>query len=369
MSGFIFLSVAPFQSRYFQALLDGSDLSGEVVSFRKLPWPSLRGGLSMLRRINWGDILNEKCAERRLKHKYAGVLYRLLLRLELLLVALSIQTLLDTKRPVGVAVWNGSHRYCRLLMALAPGSTRRFFFENGLLPKTTTVDPLGVNYQNSLPRDPEFYKRRGMTVSSSSFVLAPRQSKRELGAPVGLPERFIFFPFQVDSDTQIRFFSPWIRDMRDLFALAERMSEACGLPVVFKEHPSSKHEYPDLHARASERLIFANSNSTEELIRQSLFVVTVNSTVGLESLLCAKPVMTLGQACYNIEGVVVQADSEQSAICLACNYPDWPLSEVVREGFIQYLNEEYCIPGSWQYPDQTHIKCVVARLTGARLTG
>lgn len=363
MSGFIFFSVAPFQGRYFQALLDGSDLSGEVISLRQLPWPTWRGVRSVLQRISWREILEEKCAERRLKRKYAGVLYRLLLRLELLLVALSIKTLLDTKSPAGVAVWNGSHRYCRLLMALAPSSTRRFFFENGLLPKTTTVDPLGVNYQNSLPRDTEFYRRRCIAVGGSSFVLAPRQSKRDLGAPVELPERFIFFPFQVDSDTQIRFFSPWIRDMRDLFALAERMVKACGLPAVFKEHPSSKHEYPDLHARVSERLIFANANSTEELIRQSLFVVTVNSTVGLESLLCAKPVMTLGQACYNIEGLVAQADSEQSAIRLARDYPDWSLDDAVREGFIQYLSDEYCIPGSWQQPDQEHIERVVARLS------
>jgi capsular polysaccharide export protein len=363
MSGFIFFSVAPFQGRYFQALLDGSDLSGEVISIRQLPWPTLRGGWSALQRISWREILEEKCAERRLKRKYAGVLYRLLLRLELLLVALSIKTLLDTKSPTGVAVWNGSHRYCRLLMALAPASTRRFFFENGLLPKTTTVDPLGVNFKNSLPHDPEFYRRRGIAVDGSSFVLAPRQSKRDLGAPVELPERFIFFPFQVDSDTQIRFFSSWVRDMRGFFALAERMTEACNLPVVFKEHPSSKHEYPDLHARASDRLIFANANGTEELIRRSLFVVTVNSTVGLESLLCAKPVMTLGQACYNIEGLVAHADSEQSAIRLACDYPDWSLDDTVREGFIQYLRDEYCIPGSWQQPDQEHIERVVARLS------
>jgi capsular polysaccharide export protein len=248
-------------------------------------------------------------------------------------------------------------------MALAPASTRRFFFENGLLPKTTTVDPLGVNFKNSLPHDPEFYRRRGIAVDGSSFVLAPRQSKRDLGAPVELPERFIFFPFQVDSDTQIRFFSSWVRDMRGFFALAERMTEACNLPVVFKEHPSSKHEYPDLHARASDRLIFANANGTEELIRRSLFVVTVNSTVGLESLLCAKPVMTLGQACYNIEGLVAHADSEQSAIRLACDYPDWSLDDTVREGFIQYLRDEYCIPGSWQQPDQEHIERVVARLS------
>lgn len=364
MSGYIFFSVAPFQGRYFQALLDGSDLSGEVVSFRRLPWPTWRGARLAMQRVNWREILEEKCAERRLKRKYAGVLYRLALRLELLLVALSIKTLLDAKRPAGVAVWNGSHRYCRLLMALAPASTRRFFFENGLLPRTTTVDPQGVNYHNSLPRDPEFYRRRGMAAGSSSFVLAPRQTKRNLGAPVELPERFIFFPFQVDSDTQIRFFSPWVRDMRDFFALGERMAQACGLPVVFKEHPSSKHEYPELHARASDRLIFANANSTEELIRESLFVVTVNSTVGLESLLCAKPVMTLGQACYNFEGLVAQADSEQSAIRLACDYPDWSLDEAVRDGFIQYLRDEYCIPGSWQQPDQEHIERVAARLIG-----
>lgn len=364
MNGFIFFSVAPFQSRYFQALLDDGDLSGEVISLRQLPWPLWREMRSTLRCINWREIVDEKCAERRLKRKYAGRFYRFGLYLELLLVALSIKALLEAKKPVGVAVWNGSHRYCRLLMALTPGATRRFFFENGLLPSTTTVDPLGVNYQSSLARDPEFYRCRGVVPGVSSFVLVPRQGRRDFGSSIELPERFIFFPFQVDSDTQIRFFSPWIRNMRDLFALAERMSEACGLPAVFKEHPSSKHEYPDLHAKANERLIFANANSTEELIRRSQFVVTVNSTVGLESLLYAKAVMTLGQACYNIEGVVVHADSERSAIRLACNFPDWPLSDATREGFIHYLHEEYCIPGSWQHPNQAHIDRVVARLTG-----
>ena len=364
MSGFLFFSVAPFQGRYFQTLVNEGGLPGEVVSLRQLPWPTLRGGAGVLRRVDWQTIVEEKCEERRLKRKYAGFLYRVLLRLELLLVALSIQALLDTRQPCGVAVWNGSHRYCRLLMALAPKSTKRFFFENGLLPRTTTVDPVGVNFQNSLPREPGFYLSRASADRSTAFVLTPRQSKRDTCARIALPERFIFFPFQVDSDTQIRFFSPWVKDMRELFALGERMARVCDLPVVFKEHPSSRHQYPDLHARANDRLIFANGNSTEELIRESLFVVTVNSTVGLESLLLGKRLMTLGLACYNIEGLVVHADSEQSALRLAREYRAWPLDERVRSGFIRYLSDEYCIPASWQQPDSEHVRRVVARLSG-----
>lgn len=367
MNGFLFFSVAPFQGRYFQRLLDDGGLAGEVVSLRQLQWPTGRGGLEVLRRIDWKSLVEEKCQERRVKNKYEGELYRFLLRLELLVVALRIKALLDSRKPCGVAVWNGSHRYCRMLVALLPASTKCYFFENGLLPNTTTVDPKGVNFHNSLPRTPDFYRKyaESETVDElAKFVLVPRKAKRQVGERVVLPEQFIFFPFQVDSDTQIRFFSPWIRDMREFFALGEAIAQASGLPVVFKEHPSSRQHFPDLHARANDRLIFANGNSTEELIEKSSFVVTVNSTVGLESLLLGKRLMTVGQACYNIEGLVAHARTEEQAIHLACEYQAWPIDERVRRGFIRYLNNEYCIPGSWRQPDRDHLLSVVARLTG-----
>jgi len=363
----LFLALARHQELYFQRLLDESTLTGRVVVPKSLPPPALRGLKAVLTRTDWQHLVTDKCQERQVKGKYEGVLYRLLLRLDILVMGLRLWALLERDCPAAIGVWNGANRYCQVLLGLLPAEVRPYFFENGLLPDTTTLDPHGVNYLNSMPRDAAFYREYAQQQSTGErykVTLIPRKARIAEQVAICLPERFVFIPFQDDRDTQVRLFSPWVRDMRGLFSLGERFANEFGLTVVFKEHPSSKHEYPDLHARANDHLIFANGNSTEELIRKSQFVVTVNSTVGLESLLCSKPVMTLGQACYNIEGLVVQASSENNAMRLVRDYPHWPLDESVREGFILYLKNEYCIPRSWQRPDQEHVRRVAARLSG-----
>lgn len=364
MTSVLFFSLAKHQSIYFQRLLDETELEGKVITPGKMPWPRPWQLPRIAKRIDWPHLIEEKCQERRVKRKYEGGLYRLLLCLELAWVALRVQALLDRERPTTLAMWNGSHRYCRLLLALLPASCRTFFFENGLLPGTTTLDPKGVNYHNSVPRDAAFYRdyRVPVEVAEKVVTLIPRKPRNNGLAPIKLPEQFVFIPFQDDRDTQVRLFSPWVSNMRELFALGERLVRDTGLTVVFKEHPSSRESYPELHERANQRLLFANGNSTQELIESSQFVVTLNSTVGLESLLLGKPVLTLGQAFFNIPGVVVHADSVDELIELSREFPSWALDESVRRNFLHYMAAEYCVQGSWQSADKDHLQRVAARM-------
>lgn len=370
MSKFLFFSLAKHQSQYFQLLLEQPELTGKVLTPGQLPWPNpLRWG-RIAGRIDWAQVVMEKCQERQVKRKYAGRFFRLLLRLELAWMALSLEKMLVLEQPEVVLMWNGSHRYCQLLRALLPAGSKTLFFENGLLPDTTTLDARGVNYRNSVPRDAAFYLSRQPAVESggeldaaeAAIRLIPRKPRQPGQAEVSLPERFIFIPFQDDRDTQVRLFSPWIADMRELFALGERLAEATGIEVVFKEHPSSREVYPDLHQRAGKGVRFANGNATQALIEASLFVVTLNSTVGIESLLLGKPVLTLGQAFFNIEGLVAHADSLDEALVLAKNFPQWGLDDRVRRQFFRYMTEEYCIPGSWQSANVQHLQAVSQRM-------
>lgn len=362
----LFISMAKHQGLYFNRLLNETDLQGKVVSAGQMPWPRTLRFSRLFSRIDWQGLIAEKCEERRIKNKNDGGLYRLLLRLELAWMALSAQALLDRERPDALVVWNGSHRYCKLLMALAPQHCRTFFVENGLLPDTTTVDPQGVNYLNSVPRDSDFYVNYPYTTTDfqPASVLIPRKPRVDGIPPVELPERYIFIPFQDDRDSQIRLFSPWIRNMVDLFDLGEYLAKETGLTVVFKEHPSSRETYPQLHERTSARLLFANGNATQQLIERSEFVITVNSTVGLESLLLGKPVMTLGQAFFNIDGLVVHADNPQQVVEWARSFPEWPLDGRLRHNFLHYLTERYCIKGGWKTADETHLLQVSNRIQG-----
>lgn len=367
MTTMLFISMAKHQGLYFNRLINETGLQGKVVTTPQMPWPRPWRIFSVLSRIDWQGLIEEKCEERQVKNKNSGGLYRLLLRLELVWMALRAQALLDRERPDALAVWNGAHRYCRLLMALAPPGCKTFFFENGLLPDTTTVDARGVNYLNSVPRDAAFYLNYPCPVleDQATPTLIPRKPRTSGPAPIELPEQFVFIPFQDDRDTQVRLFSPWVGNMREMFAQGERLARETGMTVVFKEHPSSRESYPELHARTHERLMFANGNSTQQLIEASQFVITLNSTVGLESLLLGKPVLTLGQAFFNIEGLVVHADSSDELIEQAKAFPNWPLDARVRQGFLHYMTHEYCIQGGWKHADVEQLERVANRMLSA----
>ena len=362
----VFLGLAKHQITYFNALLENSELTGTVVTPAALPCPSVTGLRQVLRRVEWKRLVREKCTERATKGRYHGVLYRLVLRAELLVVALRFGRLMRRERPDAVAMWNGGHRYCALLASMCEERVLRLYFENGLLPGTTTLDSQGVNYRNSVPRDPEFYRSYAERYPERlncvrSVALVPRDAKRQ-SKSVELPSSYIFIPFQDDWDTQIRLFSPWIRNMRELFAFAELVAQRSGTVVVLKEHPSSRVKYPDLVKRASSKVIFANGNSTQELIENADCVVTVNSTVGLESILLAKPVLVLGEAFYAVEGVAARAQSAEEALALLEKLPAWGLSEELRQAFISYLRDEYCLPGRWQDADAEHYLTVARRI-------
>ncbi|MBC9249153.1 capsular biosynthesis protein [Pseudomonas alcaligenes] len=364
MTNFLFFSLAKHQSLYFQRLLDETELDGKVVVPSRLPWPRPWQLSRIAKRIDWAALIEEKCQERRVKRKSEGTLYRLLLRLELAWMALRLHAMLEREQPAAVAMWNGCHRYCQLLVALLPAGCRTFFFENGLLPNTTTLDPRGVNYRNSVPRQAEFYRsyQAPAGATEAQLTLVPRKPRNTGVAPIVLPERFVFIPFQDDRDTQVRLFSPWVGDMRQLFALGERLAAETGLTVVFKEHPSSRESYPELHARSHERLLFANGNATQELIQASQFVITLNSTVGLESLLLGKPLLTLGQAFFNIPGLVMHADNAEELLELARAFPQWPLEPLIRDNFLRYMAADYCIQGGWQNAEPTQLQRVAARM-------
>lgn len=365
MSHFLFFSLAKHQSLYFQRLLDETELKGKVVVPGNMPWPRPWQLPRIVGRIDWAHLVEEKCQERRVKRKSEGLFYRLLLRLELAVMALRALALLERERPTALVMWNGSHRYCRLLRALLPAGCRTFFFENGLLPNTTTLDPKGVNFHNSVPREATFYRHYAASQSRASqdaIKLVPRKARNNGVAPIVLPARFVFIPFQDDRDTQVRLFSPWVGDMRELFALGERLAAETGFTVVFKEHPASRESYPELHQRCHERLLFANGNSTQQLIEASQFVITLNSTVGLESILLGKPVLTLGQAFFNVEGVVMHAESADELVRIANQFPDWPIDGILRQSFLDYLRHEYCVPGSWRDASSEHLQEVARRM-------
>jgi capsular polysaccharide export protein len=132
----------------------------------------------------------------------------------------------------------------------------------------------------------------------------------------GTGARFFLFPLQLPGDYQILRHSPG----GDLFGIVEATiaSFARHAPgdsrLLFKVHPidNGLSRWPQRIGDAaaahgvSDRVHIADGGDTDDLIRQSPGVVTVNSTVGLTALTFGRPVIALGAAIYDIEGLTAQ---------------------------------------------------------------
>lgn len=277
-----------------------------------------------------------------------------------------------------VAIWNGQKQpYLTMVKAAEFAQKRILYFENGLLPNTTTADYAGVNAWNSLPRNPDFYlnlKQLSEGDLPTQLVVRNPHKKREVtGQKLGsLPDKYIFIPFQVPADSQVVIHSPWVHSMEQMFHLIRdahlklRENKRTDIPhLVFKEHPSWPGNFEKLYD-LDECCLFANENNTQELIENAEAVITINSTVGLESLLLGKKVITLGNACYNIEHLVLHADNADELYECLSKLADWQVNEQLRQNYLNFMATVYCIPGGWENmlkaPEEEHINAMVERV-------
>ncbi|MGI2171031.1 capsular biosynthesis protein [Shewanella sp. MF05960] len=281
--------------------------------------------------------------------------------------------LLNEVKPECIVIWNGN-KLPNITVAMVAKSLgiKQFYYENGLLPGTSSLDPRGINFNASLSRDPSFYlnfdPQNLLEFSEPEIIPREDHKKRCAFDSTKIPERYIFAPFQVPHDTQIASFSPWIDSMEmfyDEVLKAVKSLNDPSLKVVFKEHPSWHKHYSHLYNKDS-IATFANGNKTCDLIQCAEAVVTINSTVGLEALLLSKSVLTLGQACYNIEGLVKNANNpEQLSENIKAVIQGWEPNLQLRSKFFKFIEHVYSIPGVWKHTEDKHIKAIEARFTGS----
>ncbi len=235
-------------------------------------------------------------------------------------------------------------------------SHRRVYIENGFFPNTLQIDPHGINAANSLPRKAEYY----LNLPNYELKDLPTQvqvRKQKVDYPViELPNDYIFLPFQIPSDQQIRVHSTWIKTMDDFMDLIiEFAAKYSDKNFVIKEHPSFKQSIIGKKP-LKKNILFANGNSTEELIKNARFIITLNSTVGIEALLFRKPVITLADACYNIDGLVRHASNSEELNQIILD-TDWFPDERLRIQFLGYIWNEYLFHGYFNnLPSDTLLK-------------
>jgi|GEM_PF-2315957 len=119
--------------------------------------------------------------------------------------------------------------------------------------------------------------------------------------------KYILCPFQVETDTQIILHSPWISCMSQLVnVMCEVVSclnaEGFKVRVLFKHHPMSNDSVRVSHPNAD---LIEDIPMSEAFRELRPLVVTINSTAGIEAIEAGLPVITLGEAFFNLPDVIL----------------------------------------------------------------
>ena len=367
----VFFAVRRPHLRYFSriaARLNPNDTASQVVWHKSLVFKHFWLRAVFAAQPDLSDTLRDHIKEKQNSakgQKRSAFYWRTLLyfkSLEAKLLYAIYYQALKSRNAKTVVLWNGLKFRQRIAMAAAAElGMRTFVMENGLLPGMTTLDPQGVNYVNSVPRDPAFF----LPYADQYDWLPPEPP---VNPPQDVPKDYIFVPFQVNTDSQIVLFSDWIKDMSALTEVFLKAEQSLGdaMPhIVMKTHPACGQDYTQL-AKAlqqeSQRITLLNTGDTQSLISHAKAVITINSTVGIEAITRNIRTLVLGQAFYNLPGLTLSARDQTQLEAALTELPEFNPDPVLRLGFLNYLKHEYQVPGRWQDASDTHCAAAAERI-------
>lgn len=130
------------------------------------------------------------------------------------------------------------------------------------------------------------------------------------------PAPYMLFPLQLDSDAQLRLHSSFagIADALRLVIGSFAAHAPADLRLVIKEHPLD-NGVRDWRLEAltlaqqhniADRILYLDGGDIVPVAERAKGVVTINSTSGTLALALGVPVIALGQAVYDIEGITYQ---------------------------------------------------------------
>ena len=263
--------------------------------------------------------------------------------------------------------------------------------EGYLRPDWVTIEQGGVNGHSSLPREANWYREAAetlppvpeITAIASSFrrrALADLsynvgalllcwlypfyrthrpwhplveywgwarrllgQSRADARASVAVTrldtgEPYFLFPLQLDCDSQIRLHSSFsgMHEAIELVLASFAANAPAESLLVVKEHPLEnglidwRHFVAESAARhaITDRLVYLEAGVIDDLVKRASGVVTVNSTTGTLALAIGVPVITLGNAIYDLQGLTFQG--ELRAFWTAPTPPDASMFDAFR---------------------------------------
>ncbi len=260
------------------------------------------------------------------------------------------------RNPKAIAVaWNGLNGTRRVFLdAARDAGSALLAFELCPFPNRITVDPVGVNFANGLPRTaaPYLTWATGRTDQDAwrnmrDQIRARPSMRQSPKAAPRLDEKFIFLPLQVPGDSQLRLFGGEYPNVETVIETVSHAAQSLpdGWHLRIKEHPSSPVRFDDLLARLGHsKLVVDNGTDTFSQVDASQGVVTVNSSVGLEAMFFDKAVVALGHCFWAIPSIAHACPVRADLASFMSDSSQWTYDKKARSAFLNFLTETY-------YPD------------------
>lgn len=307
--------------------------------------------------------------------------------------------------------WRPLH-YAAILLARLRGARVWAFEEGYLRPHYITMEADGVNGRSSLPRTPEglravlaasdpvgavepvpnplsarmklavryavgqaflwplfplfrTHRPRNVWVESAGWawrVLGEGKRRRASVAAIHRIYRsrcrYFLFPLQLDSDSQVRRYSPF-SGMKEAIAyvLASfARSAPAGVHLVVRNHPLDNGliDYRRFIAGfgaacgVADRVHFVETGNARLMLDKSEGVVVLNSTIGLSALRRTLPVYCVGTSVYAMPGLA--ASPERQALDEFWRAPEAPDATVLSD-FVEVLKRRALVNGAF-YTDK-----------------
>lgn len=219
-------------------------------------------------------------------------------------------SLLKKLKPTHLVVWNGDFNdnergFQEPLIKKIKSELgiKIVYCEHGWLPqaKTFSMDLLGSNGGSSFSNS---------TVFEIKKDLSPVTNKRlqyDRSAIDPKIRDFIYVPLQLNTDTQIRKYSPFFKDMATFISHVVKIFK--DKKIVIKVHPKDTPDNLLRYRKLCQNMnnvIFASDSNNIGYCKHADRIIAINSTVINEALLFHKPVMTYGKNNFYGKGVTYE---------------------------------------------------------------
>jgi len=263
-------------------------------------------------------------------------------------------------QPDAVWVWNGTI-YRAAAFATMAGEMKLpvRYAEKGVMPGSWALDPRGVNAASSLPELPEPGVHADRIAAMRSTIgrwdgagdSAWEQPERGTGEALTRlrdqadGRKLLFFPGQVDSDSNIICFSPHVAcSLEALGLLVENLGEEYF--IVAKPHPKGQAGAQAYRASLGSRGLVMENIHVLDAISICDLVVSINSTVAFEAVIRSKPVFLLGKGVLSGRSFVAEWNPEKG---IDAQVKEWVkrYRETEKEmtaralGWAAFLRDEY----------------------------